>query len=332
LTIIDVQQSMGVVKLFRLLEQHDRWCPKGSLPIILGDGFLLEHNSLYRAMRKAALGCDFIFSSEFDPAYLALPLAQLESLIERKKVPFFDNVTVLRDVERKIPRVSLWDEVVDNLKRNYVFHESCHAVFHTERAQVFPNDLDRESKILQILLEESFANTCELIGVVEAEDPIHRIFYEVNSYILMFDYRSLMKELIRDLGFELIFRFMLLCYLHANFLYERIEDRTFDGVMGLLIPDAEQKRNLKKDQKNLKKLRSLSKAAFQLNPRFRQVTNGFYLKMIGVEFQNENNNKRAEPRAIDFLSRLESHSNFSKLVDSMVSLVLSETRNIHADK
>ncbi len=147
------------MKLFRLLEQHDHWCPEGSFSEILGDGFLLEHNRLYRTIRKATLERGFILTSEFNPAYLALPLAQLESLIEKKKVPLFDNVTALREIESQIPQTSLWDEVVDNLKRNYVFHESCHAIFRTESGKVFPNSMDGELRIVKILLEESFANT-----------------------------------------------------------------------------------------------------------------------------------------------------------------------------
>jgi hypothetical protein len=76
------------MKLFRLLEQHDHWCPEGSFSEILGDGFLLEHNRLYRTIRKATLERGFILTSEFNPAYLALPLAQLESLIEKKRFHF----------------------------------------------------------------------------------------------------------------------------------------------------------------------------------------------------------------------------------------------------
>lgn len=228
------------MKLFRLLEQHNRWCPKGSVLEVLGDGFFLEHNSLYRATRRAAIDRGFIFTSEFNPAYLALPLAQLESLMVKKKLPFFDNVTVVREIERQIPRSSLWDEVVDNLNRNYIFHESCHAVFRAESAKIFPKALEGEPRVVHMLLEESFANTCEFLGIAEAEDASHRIFYELNSYVLMFDYRSLMKDLIRELGFEMIFRCMLLCYLHANFLFDRLADRTFDRVLGMLTADADQ--------------------------------------------------------------------------------------------
>jgi hypothetical protein len=209
---------------------------------------------------------------------------------------YIDNVSVLEEIEKRIPKQSVWNDIADNLKGNSVFHESCHLA-----ARSFGKDLDRslangstlstaDAKVLVILLEESFANACELLSILDAEDQVHRIFLELNSYVYMLDDRVHLANAKRDLGAASLLKFILLCYLHANFLRE-IGDRDFDRILALASASG-------LDAKQKKALRQLSKIAFKLNPRFREVTTRFYLRLNLLPHENA--------LKFDFLKALES--------------------------
>lgn len=253
------------MKLANLLDQHHKTSQAaGTLSRSLGDGFLCEKNRFYGRARAQALEAGFKFSTEQSNSYLALPLSQLDQVLKTKVIPYIDNVTVLEEIEKKIPKQTTWNDISDNLKGNLIFHEACHAFAHTKLIGVEP--------MLRMLLEESYANTCELLAIVDAEDQIHRIFLEINCYSFMLDDRVHLVNAAKEIGLSSLTRFMLLSYLHANYLRETID---FERVFALSLDKSV-------DTKVLKNLRQLSKIAFKLNPRFREVTTQFYFKLHGV--------------------------------------------------
>ena len=268
------------MKIAQLLEHHQKFASRPHvLSDSLGDGFLVSNNRFFGAIRRAVVAAGFRLSHDAHPAYRALPLSQLDWILKNKTIPYIDNVSVLREVELKIPRVSVWDDVSDNLKGNAVFHESCHGV---ARSVAFDFQHPR-AQVLKMLVEESFANTCELLSITDAGDPAHRIFLELNSYIFMNDDRTNLRNALNEIGAERVFVFLMLSYLHANFL-RPISDRDFErlfalaqsaGALGAVSGSP-------LDVKSKKTLRALSKIAFQLNPRFREVTTRFYLRLSGV--------------------------------------------------
>ena len=295
------------MKISRLLELHHQAHPEHTVEHNLGDGFLLKNNPTYRRIRCAAVNLEFLYTSDMDPAYLALPLSQLENVIRSKKISYIDNVSVLRVIEKKIPETTDWDEVRDNLKRNSIFHESCHAIAHHEACLIFAKPDHSQMLITRLLVEESFSNTCELLAIIEAEQTAHRIFYEANSYIFMYEDRVLLKDSVAVFGREIVFKFMILCYLHSNFLGDRLEDKDFERILKSL-PLA------KTEPKDSKKLRAMAKIAFQLNPRFREVTTGFYLRLCGLK------SGREEIRKIKFMDHLEKDDRYFNLINRLVEI------------
>lgn len=262
------------MKLSTLLEQSAKYDPvlrrpeetHAPVPVLsrcLGDGFLLAKNRIYAQARRRATQSGFTFSSDQNDAYRALPLSQLESILQTKVIPYLDNVSVLEDLEKRIPKQTVWNDISDNLKGNSVFHESCHAFANRRLMGLEPG--------LRMLLEESYANACELISIIDAEDPVHRIFLELNSYVFMLNDRVHLVNAANGVGLSALTRYLLLCYLHANFLRESID---FQRVVELAF-------DVKPDDKMLKNLRQLAKIVFQLNPRFREVTTRFYFKLSG---------------------------------------------------
>jgi hypothetical protein len=258
------------MKISKLLELHSNELI--GLEKSFGDSFLLKQNRIYRNIRTATLNAGFSFTTQNNEDYLALSLTQLENILKSKKIPYFDNVNALVKLEQQHPQVGSWDDIFENLRRNFHFHESCHAVARNLQLTAF-KDLDDD--ILLRLIEESFANTCELLAVVDAEKTADRIFFEINSYTALFELKELIQQLVDALGFEKLFSIVMLSYLHSNHLHNSLKEPLFKEILM-----ASAANNLIENNISLqKKLNELLKYCFYLDENFRQVATGFYLKL-----------------------------------------------------
>ena len=305
------------MKLSRLWIQHQQFEAQG-LKDNFGDGYLVHHNKIYSNIRKKSLKNGFLFSSAENSLYQALPLSQLEWILSKKIIPYYNNVSALAEVNNKLPENILWDDISDNLKGNHVFHESCHSVARSLTSEIIPknpakNKFDLQKWTLIRLLEESFANSCELLAVTDASDVIHRIFFELNSYVVMFEDRTHLKKSLHDLGAENLTKWMILSYLQANFLRPSINDQTFEKMLLFLKPHQSSFSTADK-----KTLRAFSKIAFQLNLRFRQVTTSFYFKLSGVTLPLN------ELLDFDFLETLKNSQELCQSLDLLAKIIHSE--------
>ncbi|UXR66063.1 hypothetical protein EZJ49_07350 [Bdellovibrio bacteriovorus] len=269
------------MKISRLLEQHQKFADQG-LVTSFGDGYLVQHNRFYRSIRQAALGYGFTFSNQRNEFYEAFPLLQLEELLEDRTLPYVNNVSVFTKLSKSQLEALTWDDLEGNLKKNYVFHEASHAVVRALAVQHFGTpsgpgtSLDSQRDyVLGMLLEESCANACELLGVAEASDSIHRMFYEMNSYVCEFESRSYLHKALDEWGVGPVSKFLVLAYLHANFLREQFEDHDMSQMLSL-----SGLKNL--DSRQIKSLRALAKVVFNLSERFRYQTTSFHLRLAGV--------------------------------------------------
>jgi hypothetical protein len=261
------------LKLDRLIEQHRQSLSVQDLADNFGDGFLSRNNQIYAKIRVAALRAGYRFGSEPNVAYQALPFAQLEKILVSKSIPYANNVTVIENLVALLKDDVVWDDISDGLKKNFVFHEGCHAV---ARSFAKPNKVrDQKSKALQILMEESFANSCELLAVADVEDTSHRIFFALNSYTALFEEKTNIKKAIRNSGFPVVFKIMWLAYLHSNFLREHLDEKEWSRCLAIAGADSV-------PAPQIKALRALSKIAFTLDSRFRLVTTRFHLKLNGI--------------------------------------------------
>lgn len=265
---------MKVSRLLDLHFQHQSPGLKGSL----GDGYLMAHNRVFRFVRTRALSAGYKFSDQRDEAYDAFPLLQLNRILESKTLPYANNVVPLENLTSAQRDLISWDDVEGNLKRNFVFHEGSHAVFRSLSPD--QKTADVSMKVVWMLLEESFANTMELLAVVDAGDAAHRIFFEMNSYVCEFDHRHHLSKALSELGEKVLIPFMVLAYLHAHFLREKIEDKDFKQIFKLL--------NLEKlSDVQMKALRALARVVFNLSERFRYQTTDFHLRLAGVKNPHE---------------------------------------------
>lgn len=281
------------MNLNTLLEAHIKRSPINALKDNLGDGYLLEKNRLYRNIRHHVLDAGFQLNQDYHNPYTVLPLAQLEELLTNKEIVYFNNVSVLTSLAKKNDLI-IWEDLSDILKKNYIFHESCHAIARSvsDRIQAFPE----KDKLIQFFLEESFANTCELMALVDCDDVIHRIFYKHNSYTSLFEERTHLKNTIHLVGEEQLFKFLMLCYLYSHFLFNRLDEKSFNGILDLV--------NLKNlTPQALKSLKYLSKIPFTLDLEFRTITATLFLKLHRINTDIEKT---------DFIIRLQKNVMFSE--------------------
>jgi serine/threonine protein kinase len=289
------------MKLASLLQIHRDSAHPHGLAGNFGDGYLIRNNLVYRNIRQFSLEFGFKYSDKPDADYLAFPMGQLESVLGNKLIPFTDNVTALENLNQKANTIE-WDHIADNLKPNYMFHESCHAVARTCIETLAAGENELQLKLTRTLLEESFANTCELFAVADAKDQVHRNFLELNSYFTLFEIRTNLINLIENTGFKKLFKLVLLCYVHSNFLNEQLPEPQFKkflqfaGVGESAIPAG---------------LRSLIKHCFELNPNFRYTTTEMYLRTHKMEIPVE------EALNFDYLSRIKNNEQIRALIDRL---------------
>lgn len=297
------------MKLSRLLEIHRSAAPGTGLSHNLGDAYLCQNNAVYRRIRQTATELDYSYTDAPDAAYAVLPLSQLRAVLQSRRIPYFDNVSVLQEIEKAIPGQTDWSEIRDNLKKNFLFHESCHAVAHAMAGGLPESDL-----LLKFLLEESFANTCELLGVVDATDAAHKIFYEWNSYTALHESRRNLELALQDIGAAPVIRWILLSYLHANFLHDQFTEDQLQRALKLAAGGAVSE--LSPGQ--IKTLRALAKICFGLDEQFKRVTTGFYLKLSGVR-QDVN-----QLRNFDYLATLEANQVYLDYIARLAGVLTAD--------
>lgn len=257
------------MNLQQLLTAHDNHQNEQTLVHCLGDAYLHQFNPIYQNIRKSAHQLIFSFQTPPHPHYQTLPYTQLENILQSKQIPYYDNVTVLR----KLPQSLNWASLQDSLRKNFVFHESCHALARDKTKHQMQHSTPIELIFLR-LLEESFANTVELLAILHADNPIHRAFYETNSFTSLFEQVGNFKKASNELGAFELYQMILMGYAHSNFLKASLDETEFKLIMELTF---------KKKARNLndKALKSLLKLTFQLDLDFRLHITPLHLQLSG---------------------------------------------------
>lgn len=288
------------MKVSKLLEQHFSEDLEIGLNRNFGDSYLCSKNKIFRNIRRETLGLGYSFSLDRNDDYLALPLSQLATVLSTKKIPYIDNVSVLENIESQIPNLANWMDIRDSFRKNFVFHESCHAVARKYAVG--------ENPILDMLIEESFANTCELLAVVEAEQYAHKIFFEWNSYSALHEARTNLKNAMEEFGPAVFFKYVFFGYLHSNYLRNSIDETQLTRVLKIAS-------KTELSAKQLKTLKALLKICFTLDSGFKEVTTGFYMKLRGVETDHSQLAKQ------DFLVIFEKKSGYHGYLERLIQVV-----------
>ncbi len=273
---------MNNIMLMDVLDLHDHCEADAAIPEILGDAFLFQNNFLYRNIRKAVLGLGFTFTQDDFCNYSVMPFASLPQILAQKKIPYFDNVSILKKLESENPQQFNYYGIPP-VRRNYLLHESCHCLAETLLKKVNLNSVVKDpeqQKALKLVMGESLANTAEALAHALNPSDEQKLFYEINSY-LVFDPKEnqeLMKA-VKLIGYPSLFRLMYCSYLYSNCLFDSIKDKDFKKLVEFSITD----KKLKINPAGLKVLRKVFNRSFQLNEDFRFGTTNFYFTLAGVQ-------------------------------------------------
>ena len=276
------------ISIKRLLDAHLRTSSRNSLKRCLGDGYLLAHNRVYGNIRNVVSALGFTFSDEPScfASYDAFSLSQLPTILKERIIPYRDQVTALE----KIREVSVTALSIGNprlLQPNHVFHESCHAIARACSDANLPDTdhdggraLEQERKYaLKILLEESFANSCEAIASVDVSNAIHQGFFKLSSFV---DHSKQVQgytiRAIDQIGFDATLKLIVLSFLHSNFMYEKLPRWQFLKFMDF-VHDGRSPRLGTAATRNLL---LLARRGLRLAPGFRMFTAAFYFKFVGI--------------------------------------------------
>ncbi len=290
------------MKLFKLLELHKSHSTPQSVAHNLGDGFLCQNNKVYAAIRDCAVKLGYSYSEENNLHAMVLPFAQLEQIFTTHKIPMMNNVSVFEALGNKALQEIEWSEVEMGYKRNYLFHESCHVV-----ARDILQKSNIENRILSLLLEESFANVCELFGMTLADAEAHQIFFSANSYTIAFEDSDRLNQIVKKFGFDKCFQFALLAYLHSNLLYPTYTDKDFKTVTKYIF-----KKEL--TQPEAQQIGFLAEMAFSLDEGFKYATRGLHFKLNNYSEADFNQLKKA------YLKDLIASQGTANMLDTLVKV------------
>jgi hypothetical protein len=288
-----------------VLAIHSQHAAQGSHADILGDGFLMEHNPLYRNIKSEAvkLCCRF---AEAWPEYLLMPFQQLGEIVAKKKIPYVPSARLLRALENQRAGVLSIEDIA--IPESYHLHEAAHVLAdHSFAGETFT---DPQQKILKALLCESFANTVDALVCVSIHSDIHQFLLQQNCYMRPEKkFVSAMSRVKQACGMRFTFMYTLIAYLHANFLRETLPAEIVEDLTTRFAPD------VKLTERLLKDFELLQRMAETLDPRFRFLTTKVYLSLEGYDGEVQ------ELLDFPFMKVFASDERFRKAAEGMAKLI-----------
>lgn len=288
-----------------ILDVHSSCQPKGSHADILGDGFLIQANPIYRNIKAFAveIGCKYV---EAYLDYLLMPFHELPNLVQRKEIPFVPSARLMKKVEHDRPGIFSTEDVP--IPESYHLHESSHVIAEHFLASVSLKT--SEDKILRTLLAESFANTVDALVCTYGTDEIHGFFVKQNSYMHpQAKVIRAMNELTRAMGFQFTFMLTFFTYLRANFLVSPLSKKS---AQELIQNHAGTQKTTPALQKHIQTVCGIGE---KLDPLFRYKTTANYFKQQGFEGDVE------DLLDFPFMKIFEGRPEWRKAVESLMGVV-----------
>lgn len=275
------------MKLRNVLDLHDAHQSVSSLKPSLGDGYLVQNNWIYQNVRQAYLSAGGSFTTEDFCNYVVLPYAALPKIIAARKIPYFDNVSVLKEIEIQRPLHFYASDLV-RIHPNHTLHESSHcladiwlALTLTEKHSKKLSHMSADQmKAFRLMMAESFANAIESFGNLPNSTPESRYFYELNSYVTHSKkIQDLLRECSQDYGNWFTFQVLYISYLYSNCLQSEVGTKTVVKIAQAVNKSSKLPTSESKPASLLK----LFNHAFDLSLEFRTQTADFYCRLMGIK-------------------------------------------------
>jgi hypothetical protein len=288
-----------------ILDVHNSCQPHHSHSDILGDGFLIQNNPVYRKIKENSLkiGCQYV---EAYVDYLLLPFFELPSLVKHKKIPYVPAAKLMKKVEQDHPGVFTNEDVP--LPESYHLHESSHLIAEHVLKKINLNM--PQEKILKTMMAESFANTVDALVGSFAQDDLHLYFVKQNSYMHpQKKFIQALNETTKSDNFKTTFMLTFFSYLRANFLTSPLSK---SAIQDLIKTYGSKSKKSPRVNKNIHLIRDMGE---KLDPLFRYKTTANYFKQMGFDDNVE------DLLDFDFMKVFESHPHWKLAVETLSDLV-----------
>lgn len=260
---------------------------------VLGDGFLVEHNSVYRSVRSSATEFGFRYLTEAGTElwsdYQLMSLACLEQLMTTKLIPCYPTKRILNKLNEKhfLDDPLPFQFLLMTLAANNHFHESSHAVGY--RALSECSDLvnalsqsDNEARVWGSIITEAVANTVEYVAWMISGSSVERVFLRLNapSSYEDADLRTFAQYVIATFGLFFLFEHVLYSFLLGR-LYADVTDPRRQSDLNSIFEDE------KYSDTSGKVAAILLRTAKGLRADFREVVAPSYFALIGIGLEYE---------------------------------------------
>lgn len=215
------------MNLNEIIRIHNNTKTPGSVKQCLGDGYLLEHNPVYKTIRAWARASGLRFRPNPPEQIFAFPTLSLTEYKRRRAILVSDNIAHFRGLSRSLRARFGFREVHSSYAlQNRLLHESSHCLAHETGLNLKRSEpRDERERAFNLLFEESIANATELLAFSYANTDLHFEFLLMNTYLAM--ERKAVEKLIalrERLSAIPLFRLLVLLSLKTQFLEDTVPD------------------------------------------------------------------------------------------------------------
>ncbi len=269
------------LKLAKILATHAKYSgTKNTFPQILGDGYLYNHNSIFKNVRDFAVGsgCNFTTNPSF-PYYSFSTLA-LKEILAQNEVPLMDNVFYLKNFEAIRPNKFRVRDLFDlGPVQNLILHESAHLVsFGVLKKHLSPLPAFQKSELQMVamMLSEAFAITVENLALNYLDKTaIDEWFFQKNAYLSI---RVPGLEWIADkIGIHSTAKLLMLMFLDINFFNSELSKPDQAKIFEL----ARIEPKIRQSKRFIQNFKLIRRRSTSFNPAYRVQTTTLYTQYLG---------------------------------------------------
>lgn len=257
---------------------------------VLGDSYLVDHNSVFRNVRTSALQEGFVFTTDTQDtlwsAYQVMSLACLDDLLRLRTFPCYANKHVLERLANDASSTLSFpiSFLLLTITPNNHFHEAAHALGYrafTQQDGLLQSLATKaaEQRVWGALITEAVANTVEFMAWMVSESPIERIFLRLNapSSYEDADLRAFNRYVISTCGVQFVFARIFLSFLVARVYPDVISPQRQADLIQVFSEDRDS------SQQELQLSTILLRTAKGLRGEFRDIIAPSYFQILGLE-------------------------------------------------
>ncbi|HVK60823.1 MAG TPA: hypothetical protein VM432_04700, partial [Bdellovibrionales bacterium] len=245
----------------------------------IGDAFLYDKNPVFRGVRNRVFELGFRPTANASMDYFGWPMLGLDEILETRLLPYKANLRALKKFANARPGHFVLGDVFRSFpERNFIFHESCHAIAEDVWARRIGIDRSNSKTVVErSLFGEACANGSELFSYAFTSCPEEEFSLIMNSYFRPIGKpHQALKNAVAALGAHETLKLTVLFYFHVNY-FVRLTLERIDALIDMTLPD----QNISADVRE--SIREIAAFASTLNEAFRKRTGELFLNFRGVD-------------------------------------------------